>query len=589
MLIEVDGRIRTGNKVNDTATVALNFAFDAFDFANVAGDDASGERFDWRDSGRLFAGANRFVGREEGEKTGEYHEIVGAFFNVTPRKNDFGALMEEALLGDGVVGVSATVEGADTVHLDIAGRCGSTDTLTLTGAYVSSFLAANGLVAGPELVRITNGNAISLEPVISADGGTVVFESEASDLIPGDPDSNGNKRDIFLYDVATRTTTRLTDGNGGSFQPQVSADGGRVVFWSDASDLIPGDPDANGDTSDIFLYDVAASTTTRLTDGNGSSFFGDISADGGTVVFMSGATDLIPGDTDANGDVFDVFLYDVATGGITRLTNGNLSSTYEPAISDDGGTVLFTGSASDLIPGDPDTNGFTQDVFLYDVATGTITRLSDGNGASYSPVLSADGGTAGFNSSASDLIPGDPDPNGDVEDFFLYDVATGTTTRPTDGNAGSGRPVLSADGGTVAFNSFASDLIPGDPDDNGDTRDAFLFDVATGTTRRITDGNADSFVQEISADGGTVVFSSRASDLISGDPDRNGGIRDVFIYDVATGTTTRLTDGNDDSSAFYNAISADGDTLVFRSDASDLIDGDSDINNTSDIFLATLA
>ena len=112
---------------------------------------------------------------------------------------------------------------------------------------------------------------------ISADGRYVAFHSDASNLVPGD--TNGMS-DIFVYDRQTDTIERVsvaangTQGNGHSTSPSISADGRYVAFYSNASNLVPGD--TNG-TSDVFVYDRQTDTIERVslaadgTQGNGDS------------------------------------------------------------------------------------------------------------------------------------------------------------------------------------------------------------------------------------------------------------------------------------------------------------------------------
>ena len=79
--------------------------------------------------------------------------------------------------------------------------------------------------------------------------------------------------------------------------PSISADGHYVTFYSDASNLT-GTADANGSTSDIFVYDTVAHTTTNITDGgNNASYDPSISADGSSVVFTTSSTNLEEGVT----------------------------------------------------------------------------------------------------------------------------------------------------------------------------------------------------------------------------------------------------------------------------------------------------
>ena len=154
-----------------------------------------------------------------------------------------------------------------------------------------------------------------------------------------------------------------------------------------------------------------------------------------------------------------------ASGPAVPKANGTSSC---PAISGDGRWVAFESSASNLVAGD--TNG-QQDVFVHDRQTGTTTRVSVGPRAprptmtAAAPSISADGRWVAFDSCASNLVAGDT--NG-VNDVFVHDRQTGTTTRVSVGpggaqaNAGSGAPAISADGRWVAFASWASNLVAGD-------------------------------------------------------------------------------------------------------------------------------
>ena len=109
------------------------------------------------------------------------------------------------------------------------------------------------------------------------------------------------------------------------------------------------------------------------------------------------------------------------------------------------------------------------------------------------------------------------------------------------GNSVSGDPSISTDGRYVAFDSLASNLVLGDT--NG-LEDVFVRDRLTGTTERVsistggTEGNGFSAIPSISADGRYVAFESVASNLVPGD---TNGTRDVFVRDRQTGTTQRVS------------------------------------------------
>ena len=112
------------------------------------------------------------------------------------------------------------------------------------------------------------GNLESLAPALSTDGRCVAFHSEASNLVPGD--ANGAD-DVFWRDCL-RGITRLVSvssagvpGDGDSYEPEISAKGRYVAFYSEATNLVPGD--TNG-VEDVFVHDVLTRTTTRVSVGS---------------------------------------------------------------------------------------------------------------------------------------------------------------------------------------------------------------------------------------------------------------------------------------------------------------------------------
>ncbi len=147
------------------------------------------------------------------------------------------------------------------------------------------------------------GNGNSIEPVVSSNGLFVAFQTEAGNL--AGTDTNGAS-DVLLRDVMAGTTTLVSvnsagtaSGNGPSSNPQLSADGRYVVFESLASDLVSGD---TNDLRDVFVRDRLLGTTALVSvnsvgtgGGNGASDSASITPDGRWVVFVSTATDLVPG------------------------------------------------------------------------------------------------------------------------------------------------------------------------------------------------------------------------------------------------------------------------------------------------------
>jgi Tol biopolymer transport system component len=430
-------------------------------------------------------------------------------------------------------------------------------------------------------------------PAISADGRYVAFQSWASNLVPGD--TNGTE-DVFVHDRQTAATERVSldssgnQGNSGSgiYEPAISADGRYVAFESWASNLVPGDSNGNWD---IFVHDRQTGATERVSvdssgnQGNSASYRPAVSADGRYVAFHSVASNLVEGDAnyccDYNGDTiydqncFDVFVHDRQTGATERVSvnsSGNEASGNSgfeiggAAISGDGRLVAFASDASNLVGND--TND-AYDVFVHDRQTGVTERVSvdsagnQGNGRSGFPSLSADGRYVAFQSWASNLVPGDT--NG-TEDVFVHDRQTGVTERvsvDSQGNQvlnGGWGAAASADGRFVTFQSNDQHLVPGDTNGTGDV---FVRDRQTAATERVSvdsagnQGNGFSGGSAISADGRYVAFRSDASNLV---PSDTNGCSDLFLRDLGDADADGEWDPFDNCPTVANPGQADADS-----------------------------
>jgi hypothetical protein len=263
------------------------------------------------------------------------------------------------------------------------------------------------------------------------------------------------------------------------------------------------------------------------------------------------------------------------------------------AMSADGRFVLFSSRSSDLVRGD--TNGHW-DAFVFDTVTRRTSRVSvsstgrQGNGDTWAEAISGDGRYVAFSSWASTLVRGDS--NGTV-DAFVHDRVTGRTSRASisttdaQGNDASQAAGVSDDGRFVAFESEASNLVPGDT--NG-KKDIFIRDRMAGRTSRVsvssTGGQANdwSFTGHLSADGRYVAFGSAASDLVHRD---TNGAWDIFVHDRLTGRTTRSSvssaGGQADAGAWRMDLSSDGRFVAFDSESSTLVPGDTNAN--VDVFV----
>ncbi|MEG4857952.1 calcium-binding protein [Microcoleus sp. K1-B6] len=416
-------------------------------------------------------------------------------------------------------------------------------------------------------------------PSISPDGRFVGFASPASNLVPGDTNASD---DIFVRDTLANTTTRVSvdsagnQGNNISIAPSISADGRFVAFSSEASNLVPGDTNASGD---IFVRDLLTNTTTRVSvdsagnQGNQFSYGPSISADGRFVAFFSVAPNLVPGDTNGTYDIFVRDLLTNTTSLVSASSNGEIANrgSIRGSISADGRFVAFSSEATNLVPGDTNASG---DIFVRDLLTNTTTRVSvdsagnQGNQFSYGPSISADGRFVAFSSDASNLVPGDTN---NTRDIFVRDTLTNTTTRVSvdsadnQANSFSYEPSISADGRFVAFWAGATNLVPGDTNDNSDI---FVRDTLTNTTTRVSvdaagnQGNNNSAYASISADGRRVAFQSEASNLVPGDTNNT---RDVFVSDTGS------TPGNNPPDNSINGTP--GNDILFGTSDNDIING----------------
>ena len=387
--------------------------------------------------------------------------------------------------------------------------------------------------------------------------------------------------------------------NGDSEEPSISSDGLIVAFISEATNLVPGD--TNG-AQDVFAHDLDTAITERVsvasagTQGDDEAFTLSLSSNGSFVAFGSFATNLVGGDTN---DLIDVFVHDRDSGTTERVsiatagTQANDES-FSPAISSTGRFVAFRSDATNLVAND--TNN-SSDIFVRDRTLGVTQRVSvdsDGdqaNGDSILPAISADGRFVAFSSEASNLVAGDTNNQADI---FVHDRENDTTVLivgPAEFSTGSGiiivAPSISPDGDFVGFRSSADDLVPGDTNNSFDT---FLIDRGSAIAERSSvstsevEGNSDSSRPAISSNNRFVVFSSIATNLVSGD---TNGFEDVFVRDRDAGRTRRASltfDGSEgDNRSFSAVISGDGQFVAFTSLAENLVANDT--NDFSDIFV----
>lgn len=403
-------------------------------------------------------------------------------------------------------------------------------------------------------------------PGISADGRYVVFDSVATNLVPG-INTNG-RRQIYLRDRQTNLTELVSvsafgvnGGNGDSFSPVISDDGQQIVFESSANDLLVGVIDTNQAT-DIYLRNRTTDTTERISQlapgisgictGTGAacaSFEPAISADANVITFVSGSR--LSGDDVDNFP--DVYVWQRAGGpSLQRATPpisllGSAPSHGNPSITADGRFVAFASTTTNLANlTNVNTVDTVSDIFLYDVQTRTNRKVTvsfsglPATGSSYWPSISGDGRFIAFWSTATNLTA-TPVKTTATPDVLVADVSTDVPTiirvslglQNQQANGDSQYPSMSRDGRFVAFVSRANNFDTAATDANS------LFDVyrveracTPCNTKRVTvaiagkDVDRDTQAPVLNADGTILAFYSDASTLV---PSDTNGSRDAFV------------------------------------------------------------
>jgi hypothetical protein len=505
--------------------------------------------------------------------------------------------------------ISATILGA----LLLAG-CGTTQLRSegpsnpvggeLSKALTSSKeeVLARGLLPGADLSR----------DAFSQDGNWTVFCSQDASLVAGD--TNGQS-DVFLYNRPGNYVVRASlsadgaEANGPCWRASCSSDGRYVVFDSTASNLVPGDTNAR---SDVFRKDLqtgavvlVSSSTSGVS--NGVSDQAVISNDGRYVAFRSSATNLVAND---NNRAADIFLRDVQTGTTTVVSVGANRASANPSISGDGRYVSFDTTSTNLITPQGSPGSGRSNVFILDLQTNGLQWSSgtstgqEGAGQSHSGHLARDGSVVAFVSSSQLTSAGST-----LEQIYVRPVSfAGSTTlvsKAQDGTPANGAcrvPVATANGGHVAYLTRATNLFPGKTDSNFD---AVLTERGPDLTTRTSNPNGanDASVEQLAVfkspfiSNPVTAFRSLASTITSGDVDgdddifldrRDAGLLSISPLSISDRQTHRIQrqaetgtsiDGLANSPA---ASSTTGRYVAFTTSLALVL---SDVNSLSDVYV----
>jgi Tol biopolymer transport system component len=349
-------------------------------------------------------------------------------------------------------------------------------------------------------------NGDILYPPLSYDGRYLAFHSRASNLVPGDSTRTGNVfvQDLRTRRIQKLSVgVNDSEANGNSTYPSLAGRAPVVVFTSDASNLVPADDNGK---SDVFVADITTGSVQlvskasggRSSNGRSYNYFPAITADGNKVVFNSDATNLV-GETKGAG--WNVYVFDRREGTVRLISKttegvpGNGASMHG-VISGDGRFVAYHSRATNLVAGN--TKGVAQ-VYLHDLTTGETTLISrgldgqPGGGRSERASISFDGKRIAFSSDADNLVVGDTNR---IEDVFVFDQQTRQVMRVSVGSGGAQmepvttalavamdrKSVISPDGKKVAFRSGGATTVA-----NSDARqvEVFIHTIATKRTERL--------------------------------------------------------------------------------------------------------
>ncbi|NOS70473.1 MAG: hypothetical protein HOP33_11140 [Verrucomicrobia bacterium] len=413
-------------------------------------------------------------------------------------------------------------------------------------------------VCHPLLASVTpNSFSLFAASPASTDGRFIAFASDADNIVPGD--TNGF-RDVFLRDLASGTnilvsaTPNGVTGNGISTDPTSSGDGRLVAFTSSAANLVAGDANA---ATDIFVRDLQTETTALASlnyigsaSGNKASYSPTLSTDGHWLLFRSQATDIATGTFTGTENLF---LRDLLSGTNFALTTGGVSAS---AMTSDGRFVTYFG----IIP------GFTARLYVWDSALSARVFTNTTVGIT-NVAISRDGNRVAY-ATATELRLADRAAN---TNWLVSALAAGSIPLSR----------FSADGNWLCYSRFVSPW-----------HQTYLYDIqsrteqlvshAEGSSDAASGGNSD--LPDLSPDGRFISFRTMATNIVTG---ASGLTRQIVLYDRQTGSNTlvsasRYSGGPADDHSTRASFSADGQTLLIQSWASDLVAGD--FNHSGDVL-----
>jgi Tol biopolymer transport system component len=432
----------------------------------------------------------------------------------------------------------------------------------------------------PSLNQPLSGN-----PLISADGRYIAFESRATGLAAL-PDNN-SAYDVFVYDTqgqSVRLITANSDGtataNGSSRLGAITPDGRVIAIMSAASDLVQ-NPATTGN-EELYLCDLVTGQKTCVSCGlrlpypnvpaptsSYRCFNPVLSVSGTSLVFKA----VAPGQPTAGAVLF-------ATNTLSVL-GINTDLVWPPRITPDGAVVVYDNAGH-----------------LYRNAQ-RITTNAAPNSAAGHPIISADANKIAY---LAEFAYDPPQPSSGPQ-LYVHDFVAGVTRQITsDQNHALAGFSIDSLGAYLAFDSPSGTFVS---NDFNQAKDVFLHDLYTGQTTLVstreaslpasTAGGGNSISKfSFSADARKLVFTSLDSNLAPGDTNRSS---DVFVRDLVSGELTALSDSNGvfvgNVTALDPMISANGRYVTLRRRGrnvitrEDLQTGRSDVVSSNASFVLT--
>ena len=456
------------------------------------------------------------------------------------------------------------------------------------------------------------GNGDSLPIGISTNAQFALFESRASNLVPGDTNS---APDVFLRNLHTGTTILVSAaanggfGNGASYSSSMTPDARYVAFASEAANLVPGD--TNG-IPDVFVRDMLSNSTAMVSSGAQAGGWGSMSdtpvitPDGRYVAFFSTASNVAPGVT----TIANVYVRDrqlgttvwASAGALPALQSVSTVSTvsnavsFSHAISADGRYVVFEAVG---YSGFFSTTGSPTIVLRYDSQAGQ-TEIIDTNAVApeaYQSVqnlsITPDARFVAYRANALDA-------SGATTAIRVWDAQRGASTlvsvntnQSVAAGSLSDSPVIDEGGRFIAFVSSAPDLVSNaSPAEfhiylrDLQSQSTTLVDADTNSTGSLID---PTIAVSMSEDGGTIAFHRQEGDAGALNAKRS---YDVFARDRslpepelisahAPGAALVTPQGSSINSSI--SASFDGRFVSFWSEADDLVANDT--NGLRDVFV----